>query len=59
MALSCKRPARWGPGANPTVDFLLHHLGVVVKKMGVKSLDWTDNGFKQSGKRLRIVCLTP
>src|SRR6266404_5591923 len=38
MSLSCKRPALWAPGALPTVDFLLHHLGAVVKKMGVKSL---------------------
>jgi hypothetical protein len=30
-------PAFAGPDAIPTVDFLLHHPGVVVKKMGVKS----------------------
>jgi hypothetical protein len=37
MPLSCKRPTVWAPGAIPTVDFLLHHLGAMVKKMGVKS----------------------
>jgi hypothetical protein len=35
----CKRPALWVPGAIPTVDFLLHHFGAVVKKVGVKSQD--------------------
>src|ERR1700674_1733804 len=29
--------AWWAPGAIPTVDFLLHHPGAVVKKMAVKS----------------------
>src|SRR5467141_2995327 len=38
VSLSCKRPALWAPGALPTVDFLLHYLGAVVNKMGVKSL---------------------
>jgi hypothetical protein len=42
MPLSCKRPAPWGPGAISTVDFLLHHFALVVKKMGVKTLDETQ-----------------
>jgi len=33
------------PGAIPTVDFLLYHLGAVVKKMGVKTHDWIGDGF--------------
>jgi hypothetical protein len=37
MPLSCKRPTAGGPGAIPTVDFLLHPLGAIVKKRGVKS----------------------
>src|ERR1700687_4014570 len=41
MSLSRKRPALRAPGAIPTLDFLLHHLGAVVKKTGVKSKDWT------------------
>src|SRR5712671_5212732 len=28
-------------GAIPTVDFLLYHFAVIVKKMAVKSQDWT------------------
>src|SRR3979411_1092733 len=40
--LSCKRPARWAPGAIPTVDFLLYRFGAAVKKMGVKNKDWTQ-----------------
>jgi hypothetical protein len=43
-SLACKRPALWGPGAIPTVDFLLQQIGPAVKKMGVKSLDWTGDG---------------
>src|SRR5258705_6611501 len=32
MPLSYKRPTLWAPGAIPTMDFLLHHVAVVVKK---------------------------
>src|ERR1700688_457097 len=39
MPLSCKRPARWAPGAIPTLDFILYHPGAVVKKVDVKSND--------------------
>jgi hypothetical protein len=28
------------PGAIPTVEFILHDPGAVVKKVGVKSYDW-------------------
>jgi hypothetical protein len=37
--LSCKRPHGFPAGAIPTVDFLLHHLAVAVKKMAVKTHD--------------------
>ena len=47
MPLSCKRLALWAPGAIPTADFLLYHLGAVVKKMGVKSQDWTQRGARK------------
>jgi hypothetical protein len=30
---------RFGPGAIPIVDFLLHQFGAAVKKTAVKSLD--------------------
>jgi hypothetical protein len=34
MRLSCKSPARWTPGAIPTLDFLLYHIfGILPKKM--------------------------
>jgi hypothetical protein len=46
MALSCKRPVLWAPGAIPTVDFLLHHPRAFVKKTGVKSLDWNGRRFQ-------------
>jgi hypothetical protein len=39
MSLSCNGPARWVPGAIPTVDFLLYRFGAIVKKMAVKSHD--------------------
>jgi hypothetical protein len=39
MSPSCKGPAASAPGAIPTVDFLLHRFGAVVKKMGVKTHD--------------------
>jgi len=39
MALSCD-VRRFVPGAIPTVDFLLHQFGALVKKTAVKSLDW-------------------
>src|SRR3977135_2324882 len=37
--LSCKRPRGFPAGAIPTVDFLLHHFAVAVKKMAVKTHD--------------------
>ena len=38
VAAGMQTPGAWGPGAVPTVDFLLSRLGAIVKKMGVKSL---------------------
>ena len=35
-----KTPARFPAGAIPTVDFLLHEIGGVVKKVPVKSHEW-------------------
>ena len=53
MSLSCKRPALWAPGAIPTVNFLLHHFAVVVKKVDVKSHDRTRRRIAQ---RLAELC---
>jgi hypothetical protein len=39
------------PGAIPTVDFILHHVGAIVKKMGVKNKDWTRRWIQPIGKR--------
>jgi hypothetical protein len=41
ISLSCKHPALWAAGAIPTLDFILHRRGAAVKKMRVKSKDWT------------------
>jgi hypothetical protein len=36
---NAKRPRGFPAGAIPTVDFLLHHFGRFVKKVGVKTHD--------------------
>jgi hypothetical protein len=49
-----RRPALWAPGAIPTVEFILHHLGADVKKMAVKSNVWIRRRIQQVGTRSRI-----
>src|SRR5712671_4670270 len=46
--ISLSAMARHGaPGAIPTVDFLLYCFGAVVKKMAVKSHDWSRRRIQQ------------
>ena len=55
MPLSCNGPARWAPGAISTVDFLLYRFGAIVKKMAVKSHDWT--GRRSASVLTRILAI--
>ena len=48
-----KRPLGFPAGAIPTVDFLLHDFGAVVKKVGVKTHDRAWGRFTGSNPGLR------